>query len=76
MDDDSLDAFRETVADFARREIAPHAAAVDEKNSFPDAPVDLWRSLGESFFPGGLCRRQPSFLLPSSSSSLPVQNPN
>lgn len=46
IDDDSLDAFRETVRDYARREIAPHAAAVDETNAFP-TQVDLWRSLGD-----------------------------
>jgi isovaleryl-CoA dehydrogenase len=48
MDDDSLDAFRETVSDFAKREIAPHAASVDADNAFPSESggVDLWRSLG------------------------------
>jgi isovaleryl-CoA dehydrogenase len=47
MDDDALASFREAVADFARREIAPHAARVDEANDFPPPPTDLWRALGE-----------------------------
>ncbi len=35
---------RETVANFAAKEIAPRAAEVDRKNDFPN---DLWRSLGD-----------------------------
>ena len=34
---------RETVANFAAREIAPRAAAIDRANEFPN---ELWRSLG------------------------------
>jgi isovaleryl-CoA dehydrogenase len=54
LDDDALEAFRETVADFARREIAPYAAKVDETNGFPEGedgpngrPINLWRSMGD-----------------------------
>jgi isovaleryl-CoA dehydrogenase len=34
---------RETVRDFAQKEIAPHAAEIDRANEFP---ADLWRKLG------------------------------
>lgn len=37
--------FREMVRDFAAKEIAPHAAAVDESNSFPKG-VNLWQKMG------------------------------
>lgn len=39
-----LDALREAIAAFARREIAPIAAQVDDSNTFPRA---LWPKLGE-----------------------------
>ncbi len=41
---EALDMLRETVQDFAAREIAPHAAAIDRSNDFPHA---LWRALGQ-----------------------------
>ena len=40
------DGFREMVRDFAAREIAPHAEAVDRANAFP-RDVNLWRKMGE-----------------------------
>jgi len=41
---DTVDMLRDAVQDFATSEIAPLAAEIDEKNSFP-AP--LWRKLGD-----------------------------
>lgn len=40
----NIDALRLVVAKFAGREIAPRAAEIDRRNSFPN---DLWRRLGE-----------------------------
>ena len=41
---ETVDALREAIADFAAREIAPRAAAVDADNLFPH---DLWKKLGD-----------------------------
>jgi isovaleryl-CoA dehydrogenase len=41
---EEIDALRETVRAFAAKEIAPRAAAIDEKNDFPS---DLWRKFGD-----------------------------
>ena len=41
---ETVDMLRDTVADFARREIAPRAAEIDASNAFPR---DLWPRLGE-----------------------------
>jgi isovaleryl-CoA dehydrogenase len=40
---DDVDALRDMVRRFAQDRIAPHAAAIDAANAFPDA---LWRELG------------------------------
>ncbi|TGG91156.1 isovaleryl-CoA dehydrogenase [Natronospirillum operosum] len=42
--DDTIDMVRDQVNAFAREEIAPRAAEIDEKNEFP---ADLWRKLGD-----------------------------
>ena len=41
---ETIDMLRETVRDFAAREIAPRAAEIDRSNAFP---MDLWPKLGE-----------------------------
>lgn len=41
---ETADMIRETVNAFARDEIAPRAAQIDESNEFP---ADLWRKMGE-----------------------------
>ena len=39
-----IDLLRDSVRDFAQKEIAPRAAEIDHKNEFPN---DLWRRLGD-----------------------------
>jgi isovaleryl-CoA dehydrogenase len=41
---ETIDMLRESVRDFAAKEIAPRAAQIDATNQFP---ADLWRKLGE-----------------------------
>jgi isovaleryl-CoA dehydrogenase len=41
---DTVEMLRDTVRDFAKKEIAPRAADIDRKNEFPP---DLWRKLGD-----------------------------
>src|SRR4051812_42758759 len=41
---DTIDMLRESVRDFAGKEIAPRAAQIDRSNEFPP---DLWRKLGQ-----------------------------
>ncbi|GAA5194242.1 isovaleryl-CoA dehydrogenase [Ferrimonas gelatinilytica] len=41
---ETLDMLRETVRDFAQKEIAPYAAEIDRENTFPS---HLWRKFGE-----------------------------
>ncbi|MCX9155761.1 isovaleryl-CoA dehydrogenase [Niveibacterium sp. 24ML] len=41
---ETLDMLRDTVADFAAREIAPRAAEIDRSDQFP---MDLWRKFGD-----------------------------
>src|SRR5512142_2108883 len=41
---ETVDMLRDTVRDFARKEIAPRAAEIDRRNEFP---ADLWRKLGD-----------------------------
>ena len=42
--DETLQMLRQSVQQFASREIAPRAAKIDETNQFPR---DLWPKLGE-----------------------------
>jgi len=42
-DADAIELLRQTARDFAEREIAPRADAIDRSNEFP---ADLWRKLG------------------------------
>ncbi len=41
---ETIDMLRDTVGDFAAKEIAPRAADIDRENVFP---ADLWRKMGE-----------------------------
>ena len=41
---ETIDMLRDTVANFAAKEIAPRAAAIDHDNLFP---ADLWKKLGD-----------------------------
>ncbi len=44
--DDLAEEFRESVHEFAQREIAPHAEAIDRTNAFPKG-VNLWTAMGD-----------------------------
>jgi isovaleryl-CoA dehydrogenase len=41
---EDIDALRDTVRDFAQREIAPRAAEIDRSDQFP---MDLWKKMGD-----------------------------
>jgi isovaleryl-CoA dehydrogenase len=41
---EDIDALRDTVYEFAQKEIAPRAAALDKNDQFP---MDLWRKMGD-----------------------------
>jgi len=41
---DTINALRDSVHQFAQKEIAPRAADIDRQNEFP---MDLWRKLGD-----------------------------
>jgi len=41
---ETIDALRDTVCQFAQKEIAPRAAEIDRSNQFP---MDLWRKMGD-----------------------------
>ncbi|MFZ5697937.1 MAG: isovaleryl-CoA dehydrogenase [Pseudomonadota bacterium] len=41
---DTIDALRDTVYQFAQKEVAPRAAEIDRSNQFP---MDLWRKMGD-----------------------------
>ncbi|MFM1880261.1 MAG: hypothetical protein RLZZ344_495 [Pseudomonadota bacterium] len=41
---DEINALRESVADFAQREIAPRAGEIDKTDQFP---MDLWKKMGD-----------------------------
>ncbi len=41
---DEIDALRDTVRQFAQKEIAPHAAQIDRDDCFP---MDVWKKLGD-----------------------------
>jgi isovaleryl-CoA dehydrogenase len=44
--DETQEQFKESVHRFAQEAIAPHAAAIDASNRFPNG-VDLWRLMGD-----------------------------
>jgi alkylation response protein AidB-like acyl-CoA dehydrogenase len=44
--DDTAEQFKESVRQFAQENIAPHAAAIDANNTFPQ-DVNLWKLMGD-----------------------------
>jgi alkylation response protein AidB-like acyl-CoA dehydrogenase len=44
--DDAAEEFRDSVHEFAQREIAPHAEEIDRTNAFPKG-VNLWTAMGD-----------------------------
>jgi isovaleryl-CoA dehydrogenase len=52
---DTIDALRDSVRQFAAREITPLAAAIDRDNAFP---LQLWRALGDLGLLGITCEEE------------------
>ena len=44
--DDAAESFRESVHEFAQKQVAPHAAEIDATNAFPKH-VNLWTAMGD-----------------------------
>lgn len=44
--DETADSFRESVHEFAQKQIAPRAAEIDRTNMFPK-DVNLWTAMGD-----------------------------
>ena len=44
--DDAAESFRESVHEFAQKQVAPHAAEIDATNTFPKH-VNLWTAMGD-----------------------------
>ncbi len=44
--DDAAESFRESVNEFAQKQVAPHAAEIDATNAFPKH-INLWTAMGD-----------------------------